>query len=521
MITSRVGSIAITCIATPVAFAAAVVPASATSAPEIRVIALTGQAAPGTPPGVNFSSFGSASFDGAPAIGADSTFSFAGILSDGTAGFWVGRGPRLGLLARSGTHAPGTEPGVVFSQHSSEIILVTPPVLVPGHTILRNTLSGPGVGFDNDEGIWHSTGTGLALVVREGAPAPGLAGVRLSHLTLSAVDDAGRSILSCFLGGAVVAGNDESIWRASPDTSLELLAREGNTAPGTGVGVVFAASATPFAFPFVIGNAGGDLLFESGLDGPSTAASNDEALFLHDAFGTRLFLREGDAVPGMAGFVFRAGSTAGFDSSSISFGDDDHVAIAARVGNGTETDSVLLSDTTGVLAPLVRTGDIAPGTSGRFDIIVSPSMNAHGSVAFLASTDPGAFHARLGLWISSVGGLRAVALPDQQVPGQPIATLFDSIVTVNGFNDAGSLLFSADLTLPGGASSNALLLMSPTGQISVLARTGGVLAISSGDLRTVSQIDVRRFELSDDSQAVFAVRFTDGSRAELRTTRLP
>jgi hypothetical protein len=521
MITSRVASIAITSIATPVAFAAAVVPASATSAPEIRVIALTGQAAPGTPPGVNFSSFGSAAFDGAPAIGADSTFSFAGILSDGTAGFWVGRGPRLGLLTRSGTHAPGTEPGVVFSQHSAEILLVTPPVLVPGHAILRNTLSGPGVGFDNDEGLWHSSGTGLALVVREGTPAPGLPGVRLSRLTLSAVDDAGRSIVSCFLAGAVVAGNDESIWRASPDTSLELLAREGSTAPGAGFGVVFAASAMPFAFPFVIGNAAGNICFEGGLDGPGTDAHNDEALFVRDALGTRLFLREGDPVPGMTGFVFRAGSTAGLDASSISFGDDGHVAITVRVGNGIETVSALLSDTSGSLMPLVRSGDVAPGTSGRFDLLVSPSMNAHGNVAFLASTEPGAFHPRLGLWISSVGGLRAVALPDQPVPGQPVATVFQSIVSVNGFNDAGSLLFTADLTLPGGGSSTALVLVSPTGQISVLARTGGVLAISSGDLRTVSQLDVRRVALSDDSQAVFAVGFTDGSRAELRTTRLP
>jgi hypothetical protein len=343
--------------------------------------------------------------------------------------------------------------------------------------------------------------------------------VRLSRITPRAIDDMGRSILSCFLAGAVVAGNDESIWRASTDGSLELLAREGSTAPGTGFGVVFAASVGPFAFPFVIGNAVGDTLFEGDLDGPGANTSNDEALFLHDASGTRLFLREGDPVPGLPGFVFSAGSTAGFHASGVSFRDDDHVAIAARVDNGTGTASVLLSDTPGFLVPLVRSGDAAPGTDGRFDLLATPVMNMHGDVALLASSEPGAFRPRFGLWISSAGSLRAVALPDEQVPGQPVATIFQDIRSLDGFNDAGALLFTAELGAPGGGSSTALLLANQAGEICVLARTSGRLAISSVDLRTVSQIIVRRDALGDDSSAAFAVKFTDGSGAELRAVR--
>lgn len=519
MITTLLASPVIRLVAAQVAAAASLAPGSKTPCPDLRVVALTGQPAPGTHAGTRFSFFGSAMFDGAPSIGADSTIGFAGILSDGTAGFWLDHGSGPELLALSGTHAPGTGPGVIFSQRVSEITLVTPPFLVPGHAVLQDTLSGPGVGFENDEGIWHSSGSGLALVTREGTPAPGLQDVRLSRLSLRAIDDTGRSILSSFLAGAVVAGNDESIWRASTDTSLELLAREGSTAPGTGFGVVFAASAGPFAFPFVIGNANGDLFFEGDLDGPGTDSGNDEALFLHDARGTRLFLREGDPVPGMPGFFFRSGSTSGFHPSGLSFRDDDHVAIATTVDDGTTTASALLSDAAGFLVPLVRSGDAAPGTGGRFDLLGTPAMNAHGHVAFLASLAPGAFHPRFGLWTSSAGRLRAVALPDRQVPGQPVGTIFQDIRSLLGFNDAGFVLFSAEIGASGGVSSTALLLANPSGEICVLARTGGRLAISSSDLRTVSRISVRRDALGDDCSAAFAAQFTDGSGAELRTVR--
>src|SRR5262249_46791038 len=79
----------------------------------LRLVALTGQPAPGAAPGALFATLAPASFDGAPGIGADSTMGFGGVLSDGTAGFWLDHGAGAALLALSGTPAPGTEPGVV------------------------------------------------------------------------------------------------------------------------------------------------------------------------------------------------------------------------------------------------------------------------------------------------------------------------------------------------------------------------------------------------------------------------
>src|SRR5262249_36284317 len=154
-----------------------------------------------------------ADFDGAPAMGADSTAAFGAILVDGTAGFWLDRGSGPELLAQSTVQAPGTGPGVVFSQRVSEVGLVTPPLLVPGHAVLFNTLTGPGVGFNNDEGLWGTTASGLALMVREGDPAPGLSNVQFGTMMVRGLDTTGRAIFSSLLSGSVVAENNESIWR--------------------------------------------------------------------------------------------------------------------------------------------------------------------------------------------------------------------------------------------------------------------------------------------------------------------
>src|SRR5262245_2375325 len=99
MITTHLASPVIRFIPAQAAAAASLASGSMTPCPELRVVALTGQPAPGAPPGTRFSSFGSAIFDGAPSIGADSTIGFAGLLSAGTAGFWLDHGSGPELLA--------------------------------------------------------------------------------------------------------------------------------------------------------------------------------------------------------------------------------------------------------------------------------------------------------------------------------------------------------------------------------------------------------------------------------------
>jgi hypothetical protein len=162
----------------------------------------------------------------------------------------------------------------------------------------------------------------------------------------------------------------------------------------------------------------------------------------------------------------------------------------------------------------LRFGDPALGTNGHFNLLIGPMMNTPGDVAFLATTDTGSTTPVLGLWIHSGAGLRAVALPGQPVQGQPDAPLIQSVQVIDSFNDGGFVLFTAELTSAGGLGSDALLMADPAGEIAVLARTGGTIAVGPGDVRTVGQIIVRGGALSDDAHAAFGVAFTNGSGAE-------
>lgn len=499
----------------PIAIATALAAAAAPAVADIgsirlRVVASTGAPAPGTAPGVNFSNFG-LPFDGLPRIGADSTIAFAATLSDGSSGFWVDHGAGAELVSRSGDPAPGTGAGVVFSQRLSETFVFSPPLLTPGHATLQNTLAGAGVNFANNSGIWSSSGSGLRLAARAGGAAPGLAGLTFGELQLRALDSQGRAVFSTSLSGALVGFNNESIWRAAPDEAPTLLVRQADAAPGTGFGVVFASPSSPSAFPFILGNRAGDLLFQGNLEGPGANLANDEALFVRDSAGTRLLVREGDPAPGVDGFFFRAGGTAGFNAANVSLNDQGRTAIASPVSSGTESGSVLFTDAGGALAPIARWDRPAPGTNDRFGFFVEPVMNNHDDVAFRASVGSG-LSPLLGLWVHTPQGLRAIVVPGQQLAGEPIGTTVVTTQGINGFNDDGFLLFTAVIGLPDGASGAALILADPEGGVAIVARTGATVTLG-GVERTITQILTRRESLSDDAHAAFAAQFDDGSVA--------
>jgi hypothetical protein len=79
----------------------------------------------------------------------------------------------------------------------------------------------------------------MALVVREGQDAPGTTGVFLD-IELLRMNESGRSAFRSKLAGpGITAGNDSGMW-VERDTGFVLLAREGDHAPGTDPGVLFA-----------------------------------------------------------------------------------------------------------------------------------------------------------------------------------------------------------------------------------------------------------------------------------------
>src|SRR5262245_13063011 len=80
------------------------------------------------------------------------------------------------LVARQDDPAPGTPPGVEFSSFSTNFVPEAPSI-ASGRAVFAGRLRGPGVDtqFDtNANGLWRETSGGMELAVRNGDPAPGL-----------------------------------------------------------------------------------------------------------------------------------------------------------------------------------------------------------------------------------------------------------------------------------------------------------------------------------------------------------
>ena len=156
---------------------------SADRSSPLTLVARSGTAAPGAG-GATFSfPFNDPLVNAAGQVSFVDGLSGPGTTSSNNLGLWTGMSPdSLTLVARAGNQAPGTPAGTVFGTFSGfEHVLNN-----LGQVAFLGTLKGPGVDFNNDNGIWvYDPHAGTRLVAREGQTltiAPGV------ELTLSSLD---------------------------------------------------------------------------------------------------------------------------------------------------------------------------------------------------------------------------------------------------------------------------------------------------------------------------------------------
>ena len=113
----------------------------------LSLVMREGNAAPGTEPGVVYSSVNIPLFNGAGQTAFVSFLTGPGVDNTNDRGIWSGGSGSLGLVAREGAAAPGTGPGVVY------INLNGPVFNGAGQTAFNSHLTGPSVDFTNDTGI--------------------------------------------------------------------------------------------------------------------------------------------------------------------------------------------------------------------------------------------------------------------------------------------------------------------------------------------------------------------------------
>jgi hypothetical protein len=403
---------------------------------------------------------------------------FYAATTDGGLGLWSEGSGSLAPVARSGDHAPGTPNGVNFTFTNLHDFVETPVLNDAGQTSFRSYLSGPGVNANNLQGLWSEGSGSIRLLSRLGTHAPGLpAGVNHGYAFSAGLNDAGQSVFFSFLAGSGVNNsNDRSLWMENSG-SPTLLARTGSQAPGMPSGVNFnafyntasinnagqavfvaglssensehrqdslwmadagtlkllarrgsQASGAPDGVTYDLfgawpeSNDAGQAVFLAVLMGPGIHENNDVALFLMDAQGnTSQIAREGFQAPGTpAGTVFTPGANPIYNAPVLNNGGQIAymAALAGPEVNSTNDFGIWATDRAGATQLIVRKGDlleVVPGDSRTVSELsfVGGNSNSNGW--------PSAFNnvGQIAFWASFTDGSQGVFVSNEvaTVPG--------------------------------------------------------------------------------------------------------
>ena len=169
--------------------------------------------------------------------------------------------------------------------------LNTPVINNAGQLAFRSILSGAGVGANNEAIFVKSSGT-LAMVARKGDTAPGTGpGVLIGRLqdTPVSLNNVGQIAFQSELTGTDVGVPTGDAIFSTVGGALRLVARDGGASPGTGSGVLFSGFDVPML------NNSGQVAFYGYLTGSGVTATNNQAIFATTQSGaTQLIARLGD-----------------------------------------------------------------------------------------------------------------------------------------------------------------------------------------------------------------------------------
>ncbi len=256
----------------------------------------------------------------------------------------------LRLVMVEGDEAPGTG-GALFDHRRSG-----PALNGNGYTAFFRVLTGTGVNSSNDTGIWsEGRGNGLELVARKGNEAPDSDGTVFDRLTPPVLNNLGQTaFLGSLTGDGVDFLNDTGLWsQQGDDNELSLVAREGSPAPGTG-GALFGSLSDPVL------NSNGQVAFFDSLRGPGVDARNDSSIWAQDLAGNlKLIARDGDLLdvsddPAISDFrtvrslSFIVGS-GNDDGRASGFNDLGQLAFSASFTDGSQ--GIFVSDLVAVPEP--------------------------------------------------------------------------------------------------------------------------------------------------------------------------
>ena len=477
-----------------------------------QTIALRGDAAPSTGPGVFFQSFE------VPVINNLGNVAFRGILEgpnvidilNDEGYFSFGGNSELNLVAKLGDPSPSSVSGEILAEFPLPIVLND-----VGNTAFVAFVADTS-GFLFGQQFSEATGAGLVAGIRDGDQTPGTGfGSSFNGLGSNIVfNNAGQEAFIGFFDDTAPFTRDQSgIFSEGGGSGLQLVARTGSHPPGTPTGSTFFDLHIPAL------NNGGQVAFRGRYTSPG---GSGEGIFTGTSDADIGFVaKTGDAAPDLPS-----------DVSFLSFGVDPAINDAGQIafrsrltGPGLgNLDFGIFSDAGDSLSLLARTGDSVPeapqGTvfKGFTD---DPVISNSGHVAFLAPIGIGNSTNDAVFTHSGGDGIKLVARRDQIAPGTTEATVFQRVLPPI-LNDAGQVAFGAILANQElEIASQGIFATDVDGNLRLVAQSGSTFEVAPGDHRIVSGVELtlassggsdgRAMQFNDNGQLVFELSFTDNS----------
>ena len=421
-----------------------------------RIVAQTGQPAPGTEPGVTFSPLAFFNKVAGPVISANGKVAFVGVVTgpgivgDNATAIWAGTPGSLQLLARGGGPAPDPTNAnltfIDFGQLGTPQVLRTPLVINDAAEVaFRWIVTGPGVTAANRTAIWAGSSGALKQILRDGSPAVGFPdGVTILGFPSLApsFNPSGIIALQAVLKGTGIGPtNNAAIWVGAPG-SLQLALQSGSPATAAGAGRYFRG----FGVPRV--NDAGQMVFDGFLVGRSV---NEPTIWVGRPGSFQLLAQTDSAAPGTP-----EGVTFLDFGPRHSLNAAGKVAFLGRLVGGDVTpvnNQGIWVGSPGAIQLVARTGTPAPGTEegvvfADFGLLLRtpvPLLDGAGQVGFRATlSGPGVDDSNdEGFWSGTPGSVKLIARKGMVAPGTQ--KLFASLDSDLSMNSMGQVAFLASL----------------------------------------------------------------------------
>jgi hypothetical protein len=331
-------------------------------------------------------------------------------------GLWSSESGSLRLVARTGDPAPGMPTGVNFADM---VFAGNPQLNAAGQTAFSADLTGIGVNGANGGSVWLEESGTFNSIVQTGHSAPGT-GRRFVDFSTPVLNSAGQLAFTGEAGNSSVVGSiTRGIWAADLNT-VRLVARSGDSAPGTSVFFNFSS----FAFPLTI-DATGDVAFWTPLSGSGVNNSNNLGIWSEGFSGLHLVARKGNQAAGTPSGVNHVALSA---PTANSMG---QVAFSGTLAGGgvdsTNDSGIWAEDRTGIVRLIAREGELLEVAPGEFRTIAS--IDFHNGGLPIAFNDFG----QLAFWAQFTDGSSGIFVSNLATVPEPSGVIFCLMTLIVGW----------------------------------------------------------------------------------------